>query len=1134
MKKKLLAMALALLSLPIAAQAQSSSGVVTSDPSNGTDQLPIRTECGYSLSETLYTAAEMGTATNNADSYTINELFYPAYTTTMPAGTSEVKVFLKKADNSVTALESRPDISEFTEVLSGTVSLSTEPEKGLRLVLDKPYAMSKGEGLYVALWSKNDYNESKVKFQSYSADTRRTYYTSDYFTPIDLADLSSNFFEPANTAVGLTITYTAGGGEPAAETKTGVVTSDPSNGTDQLPIRTECGYSLSETLYTAAEMGTATNNADSYTINELFYPAYTTTMPAGTSEVKVFLKKADNSVTALESRPDISEFTEVLSGTVSLSTEPEKGLRLVLDKPYAMSKGEGLYVALWSKNDYNESKVKFQSYSADTRRTYYTSDYYTLIDLADLSSNFFESANTAVGLTITYTAGGEEPTPEPDPYVDLAISEFTGSTKVSVGASGSYEIVLKNEGTKTASGYTVEVYNVDTNAALATITDGKDIFPGFFNTLTTTVQFDTEGTYTLGARVIAVDDTEASNNVSAETIKVTVVDKGFLPNALTMTLPNADGTAYSANTLFNRDWNYSGSQVMLKNQYFAGMTQDLQLQKLGLRVVNYSGQAQVPLKISLAQAEPGREALAALADLVPAEDFTEVFNGNMEIVVDPTSEYTVCWVEFDTPYVLEKDKDLFINVSTTGYDGCPNPGFRAATLDYKSMIYYRGSEECDVYSSSAKRYTQATIPLFEFQYALVPLPDVVDLQASALTLPEAVTANEAATYKVEVKNAGTVPVEEFSVELLDMTDEANPEVLVSKDFERQLPVDATTIANVSYTFEKEGTYKIAARVTMTGDRIADNNTTAVAEVTVAEAATVDLQAAALTLPEAAKAQEAATFSVEVKNVGNTAVESYTVELLNMADEAAPAVLATKEVTEALAAETSATVELSYTFAEAGEYKLAARVNAEGDAVADNNATATATLNVAAADVTDLQAIALILPADVKATEEAAYKVDVKNVGNMPVAKYTVELLDMTDEAAPKALASKEVTEALAADATATVEFGYAFAEAGTYKLAARVTAAGDADADNDTTAVATMTIGEKDGISYITVDGMNMGYNAGKLTVTGATSIAVYDLSGRVIASAQGDTVNASLANGIYIIVATTPEGVLSTKFNVK
>jgi hypothetical protein len=92
-------------------------------------------------------------------------------------------------------------------------------------------------------------------------------------------------------------------------------------------------------------------------------------------------------------------------------------------------------------------------------------------------------------------------------------------------------------------------------------------------------------------------------------------------------------------------------------------------------------------------------------------------------------------------------------------------------------------------------------------------------------------------------------------------------------------------------------------------------------------------------PTEAFTDEELTFPVVVTNEGTVDVESYTIELLDYSNDAEnPEVLAQNEVTRYLAAESTFNGKVVYTFAAAGEYKLGARVVAEGDEVAENNVT----------------------------------------------------------------------------------------------------------------------------------------------------------------------------------------------------
>ncbi|MDE7031834.1 MAG: hypothetical protein K2O79_01355, partial [Muribaculaceae bacterium] len=91
--------------------------------------------------------------------------------------------------------------------------------------------------------------------------------------------------------------------------------------------------------------------------------------------------------------------------------------------------------------------------------------------------------------------------------------------------------------------------------------------------------------------------------------------------------------------------------------------------------------------------------------------------------------------------------------------------------------------------------------------------------------------------------------------------------------------------------------------------------------------------------------EELTFRVNFENKGTVDIEEYTIELLSIAGDGEATVLETYEGIRYLAPGQTSNQPMKYTFEEAGEYKLAARLIVEGDADDTNNQTPAVELTV---------------------------------------------------------------------------------------------------------------------------------------------------------------------------------------------
>ncbi|MBD5204241.1 MAG: hypothetical protein HDS82_05130 [Bacteroidales bacterium] len=104
-----------------------------------------------------------------------------------------------------------------------------------------------------------------------------------------------------------------------------------------------------------------------------------------------------------------------------------------------------------------------------------------------------------------------------------------------------------------------------------------------------------------------------------------------------------------------------------------------------------------------------------------------------------------------------------------------------------------------------------------------------------------------------------------------------------------------------------------------------------------EAEVIDLAIEGVTLPEGVKAGDPATFRVMVNNIGTAAVESFTIELLDVANGIENAqVIASAEIDDPLGASGETNEKIRYTFEAEGEYQLAVRVVVPGEDIDEEN------------------------------------------------------------------------------------------------------------------------------------------------------------------------------------------------------
>lgn len=946
MKKVFTLLTAAVLTLSGTVSAQTTQeGSVTKDAGYNTRTVPFNPDQVYSGSQTLYLASDMATATNSAEVYTITKLTYPfANTGSNPgAGTSTMKVYIAESD--LTAMTGAVPMSEFKAVYNGTIDFANQPSNAMEITLDEPFVMHSGKGMLVAFAAQTPEYIGSINFQDAwnSAQSKSSVAYVSASDPCDFTSMNA----PENVSVGLTITYyegepQQGGGDEMqvvlGETKTGWVLEGTGSASGAPVAMGYPRYSTSQTLYPASELAALVGDLENYRITQLVYPVTTqATIENFYSDVKVYAAITD--LENLNTPLTDEDFTQVYEGQISYYTD-----EVVIDlaTPIDMKAGQNLVIGFISENNSiavtGGAKFGAKYMSGDARLKY----------AANTTPRTLSQATSKGGdipaLKVAYCEVSYKPVDPPTPPVktfDLSPVSITGPAKVSMGKTIDVSVKVENLGEATAEGYTVAILDSN-NEKVAEITDGPAILGGLSATVSTTLEMKEVGTFTYKAEVTLDGDTDETNNVTETAYTVEVVDKGFLPNPSEVMIP-AESTGTTHN-MFNLEQAYSGSQIIYPASYF-DFTREVQLQKVGVTLMNHDANiGPKPVKIWFAQVDRTEQFSADItkystdaSDLVPADEFTLVYDGEFNAPYAGESE-TLVNLELEAPYVLQPGKALVVNVLATSEEGTPSPWLKAtSTGEDCYMITYATWRDVDIYgaceSDGVNKYRSMTIPQLQLTYALAPLPEKTDLAVESVTLPEEVTAGEKATFKVSIKNEGTVDVESLKVELLDMSGN-EPAVLATEEVERLVAAEAVTNVNLKYTFETAGEYKVAVRVTTEGDEVAENNVSETYDVTVKDAfvAVVDLAAVSITGETKGVEGSQQEYTVTVRNDGNVAVDTYKVEILN-----GETVMASKDVTEAIAAEATAEVKLTVTLpSSTGVITLRARVTAADDNKADNN------------------------------------------------------------------------------------------------------------------------------------------------------------------------------------------------------
>lgn len=192
------------------------------------------------------------------------------------------------------------------------------------------------------------------------------------------------------------------------------------------------------------------------------------------------------------------------------------------------------------------------------------------------------------------------------------------------------------------------------------------------------------------------------------------------------------------------------------------------------------------------------------------------------------------WVlELGCPFEYDITKNLVITLV-----GDPGKAFSQRGLPYflsqyckvdgndeYISVYQRWDEDGDFFSNVEKKsYRVITMPKVTLGYQFVAEEETIELGIDAVTAPQDVVAGDPATFRALVVNSGTAHIDTFTLELLDMTaDPENPAVLASEEIATGVDAAGDLNAKLKYTFENEGEYKLAMRVSVEGDVDLTNN-----------------------------------------------------------------------------------------------------------------------------------------------------------------------------------------------------------------------------------------------------------------------------------------------------------------------
>ena len=433
------------------------------------------------------------------------------------------------------------------------------------------------------------------------------------------------------------------------------------------------------------------------------------------------------------------------------------------------------------------------------------------------------------------------------PYKATAL---TGEASIMYDVETAYTVNVLNQSDADLTGYTVKLVNVKDNGSendeevLATI-DGETLAAGASKDYVFNRTFNLCGNYTLKGVVESGDLPISETNV----IEVTVGYDKQTTAAEPEVVEGIDNPVnYFGSPLFaNDEGNANFNQILYPASKFSEVRGSKQIQTISFTVpYNYDPEKSSPIKVYMAAVDR-TDSYSADASLVPADAFELVYDGEYTVKyaekIDDADNPQKVTLVLQRPFVLENGKSLVLNVNSVGTPGGYGYALDCQFTDEAYWRYYAGQKVegyDDIYSlvdylKSAYKYNSAIsassfcVPSFEFEYGIIAPPASVDMEVTSFEITKPADATEVAqndevSFKVGLKNNGTVEMEEFTIELLNVADAADPVVLESFENRMPLAAEAAGTQTIKYVFENEGDYSLSVRVVAAEDTDESNNT----------------------------------------------------------------------------------------------------------------------------------------------------------------------------------------------------------------------------------------------------------------------------------------------------------------------
>lgn len=424
--------------------------------------------------------------------------------------------------------------------------------------------------------------------------------------------------------------------------------------------------------------------------------------------------------------------------------------------------------------------------------------------------------------------------------VNLRDATLSGPAELELGESADYVVGVTNKGTSAVSDYSVEIVRfIDTEAGeayaeetVATATGLPSIEAGETLEINVPVDFELGGTFRIEARV---QETGSDDVLSSAPLQVNVTFEKASSLRETTLAEGSENTwgSYPYMTGFGDTDVKCGGTETIYPASLVDFPRNGKIYSVEYKLKSYDyGNVNRRYQVYMANTDRTGFVKGAVESL-----------SGMELVYDGCYEFVKgaagapMKFELQRPFEYEAGKNLAILVVTLNNSGAYLPDVSA----YNVPVNEAGDNYPSTYSRtySAAPYTfdgtqvYNMAPVVTLGYELNAIEEQIDMETVSVTAPTGdVKEGAESTFRVTVRNAGTVSVDGFRVELLDVSDESAPVVVGDKAVDEPLGAGAQQLVAVKGSFSVDGVRKVAARVVVDGDVNPANDECASIEVTV--------------------------------------------------------------------------------------------------------------------------------------------------------------------------------------------------------------------------------------------------------------------------------------------------------------